>query len=111
MAAKKPKPAETLVVIRRWRTEDHVGHGVLVLFPTECADLEGHCGSYGYGGHSSADYFGCIRASVPASPEEVAYMLKELKRIGYENIRVLKRAAYKHHQRRMAEARELRRKT
>lgn len=57
---------------------------VFAMFPHEAADNSGHCTSYDrVGGHSAADYNGCMRASKPAKPEEYAPILGELESRGY----------------------------
>jgi len=108
MTEKKTPPAKrTPVVIRTWRGQECDGE-LLALFPTQPADPQGRCMSYDKHGHSAADYFHCVSKSRPATPEEQTTMLGMLDRVGYENLRVIKRASYSHHKQRAAEARKLR---
>jgi hypothetical protein len=97
-------PAEKdLVIIRVWKGDDS---DVFALFPELPADNAGNlCTSYQHiGQHSGADYHGCIGNSRPATAEEAAPLLEELRRIGY-NPRVIRRANYRHHQTRRQWAR------
>ena len=70
------------VVIRVWREKDG---DVFALFPVLSADNNGyHCTSYQHiGQHGAADYRLCIDRSRPATAEEAAPLLAELKAIGY----------------------------
>lgn len=88
------------VVFRKDRTGD-----IFALFPTECEDYTGrYCGCYQHvGQHCSADYFGCIQDSRPATPAEYADLKTELERIGY-TLRVIRRASPAHHEARRQEA-------
>lgn len=66
----------TVVVFRKFRN----GGDVIALFPylPGTNDLS-TCSSYQHiGQHGSADYSGCMRASVPATPEEYASLKHEL---------------------------------
>jgi hypothetical protein len=70
---------KTVVVFRKWRKDG----GILALFP-EVLNYGHFCGSYEHvGQHGGADYKGCIRATVPARPQEYAELARELRRIGY----------------------------
>lgn len=55
-------------------------HNVYALFPYEVSDVEGrYCTCYASeGGHCGADYEGCIRNSLPVSPEEYASVRRDL---------------------------------
>lgn len=58
---------------------------LLAFFPTEPAGLGGYsCSTYAHiGQHNGANYWGCVRASRPATAAESASLLQELERIGY----------------------------
>ncbi|MEN6367750.1 MAG: hypothetical protein ABFC88_13140 [Thermoguttaceae bacterium] len=93
-----------LVVIRVWRGDDN---DIFALFPELSASYNGYdvtCYQH-IGQHSAADYCGCIRQSRPATPEEAAPLLEELRHIGY-NPRVIKRAPYAMHRKRIDEMRK-----
>ena len=64
------------VVLRVWRD----GGGVFALFPTLPSDEHGsYCHAYAHvGQHSGADYWGCVRASRPATAAEGAPVVREL---------------------------------
>jgi hypothetical protein len=96
------KPTDP-VVIRVWNGDPD---DVFALFPTDPADTYGrYCTSYQHvGQHGGADYYHCIRNSRPATKAEAGPLLTELRRIGYRP-RVLKRAARRHHDQRLATAR------
>ena len=82
------------------------GGDVYALFP-ECPFGDNFCMSFQHvGGHSAADYQGCIERSRPAKPEEYADLLAELIRIGYDDLVVRERATREMHDRRNREARE-----
>lgn len=74
---------KTIVVFRKYKNGS-----VFALFPYEDADPHGmYCTAYAHiGQHSGADYYGCIRATIPAKPEEYADLKKELESIGYDLI-------------------------
>jgi hypothetical protein len=93
------------VVLRVWRD----GGGVFALFPTLPSDEHGrYCDAYAHvGQHSGADYWGCVRASRPATAAEGAPLVRELERIGYRP-RVVQRATAAMHGERKAEARRIR---
>lgn len=75
----------TKVVFRKFKEGD-----ILALFPYE-HEGRGTVSSYQHiGQHSSADYYHCIHATKPATPEEYAPLLAELTGIGY-NLKVAKR--------------------
>jgi hypothetical protein len=81
---------------------------VFALFPTAPADNNGtYCNSYQHiGQHGAADYRHCINISRPATPEEAAPLLEELRRIGYDP-QVIERALYRHHQQRIKLAKNI----
>ena len=90
-AAETPDP----VVIRVWQDDDS---DVFALFPILPADDAGQfCTCYQrVGQHSAADYRLCISKSRPATAEEAAPLLEELRRIGY-NPQLIRRAHPGHH--------------
>ena len=94
-------PTDT-VVFRTWRD---IGT-VIALFPELPADIYGdYCDSYEHvGQHGGADYWGVIRATTPVEPEEFADLAEELTRIGY-NLRPIRRASWRHHEKRRQAAR------
>jgi len=64
---------------------------VIALFPEIPAGAENHGQIQSYqhvGQHGPANYWGIISTSVPATPEDYAALLKELKQIGYKKIKV-----------------------
>lgn len=80
------KDAEkTRVIFRKFKDGD-----ILALFPE--IDEGGACvESYQHvGQHSGADYNGCMRVTVPATPEEYKDLVVELECIGY-NLLIRKR--------------------
>jgi len=85
---------QNLVVIRVSKNDPS---DVFALFPTIPSDIHGrYCTSYQHiGQHGGADYHGCIASSRPATAEEAAPLLAELRTIGY-NPKVLRRASYRH---------------
>jgi hypothetical protein len=89
------------VVLRAWRSSG----GIFALFPTLPADEYGrHCDAYALvGQHGGANYWGCVRASRPATATEGAPLVRELERIGYRP-RVVQRATASMHRERKAEA-------
>lgn len=71
---------KTVVVFRIFRD----GGDVIALFPNEPYNHRGGVMSYQHvGQHSEADYFWCVRASRPATPEEYAPLKRELESRGY----------------------------
>jgi hypothetical protein len=91
------------VVFRRWKDSGDI----IALFPELPADLYGqYCDSYEHvGQHGGADYWGVIQHTTPTSPAEAADLAEELTRIGY-NLRPIKRASWKHHEKRLRAARQ-----
>ena len=77
------------------------------MFQELPADLYGHyCDSYEHvGQHGGADYWGVIQQTTPTSPAEAADLAEELTRIGY-NLRPIKRASWKHHEKRLQATRQ-----
>lgn len=92
-----------VVVFRKWRDTGTI----IALFPELPSDINGwYCDSYErVGGHGGADYYGVIQHTSPASAEVCASLAKELTRIGY-NLKPIKRASYRHHERRREAARQ-----
>ena len=76
---------KTRVIFRKFKDGD-----ILALFPYLS---EGGAAVESYmhvGQHSGADYSGCIRRTVAATPEEYSDLQKELESIGY-NLLIRKR--------------------
>ena len=96
----KPK-AETLpVIFRKFKDTGEV----LAIFPATPVDPQGkYCESYGWYGHAACDYHGIIAATFPAQPHEYAQTLKDLQKIGYENIEVYTRSNRRHRERLLQE--------
>ena len=66
-------------------------YGVFALMPYDIATLDGMVTTYQHvGQHSSADYQGCMRKSVPTNVIEYLDLYNELKSLGY-NIKIVKR--------------------
>lgn len=77
------------VVFRRWRDSGEV----IALFPDSEWDWRGNVASYQHiGQHGGADYSGVVSRSTLATPEQYADLLAELVSIGYDDLRVVKRA-------------------
>lgn len=93
------------VVFRKWKDTGNV----IALFPELPADIHGRfCDDFmQVGQHGGADYHGVIGQTVPATPDECAALSVELRRIGYR-LKPLKRASWRHHERRREEARRSR---
>lgn len=79
--------AITKVVFRKYKDGD-----IVALFPYEKYDRAGlYCFCYAHiGQHSGVDYYGCIKPTVLATPEEYADLKRELESIGY-NLQVIKK--------------------
>lgn len=94
-----------IVVLRRWSDKPKT---LIALFPEVPEDRAGlYCMSYEtVGQHGPADYFGVVAESVPVTEDEAQPLLKELKRIGYDDLQIRHRAAAIHHHRRFVEARK-----
>ena len=93
------------VVFRRWGDTGDV----IALFPEIPSDIFGfYCDSYEHvGQHGGADYYGVVRHTNPATPEESAALAAELQRIGYRLVPV-RRASPRLHELRREEARRYR---
>jgi len=96
--------ATDTVVFRKWRDCGDI----IALFPEMPADFHGwYCDAYEHvGQHGGADYGGVIRATTPVELEEATDLAEELTRIGYR-LRPIKRASWRHHERRRQAARRL----
>lgn len=96
----------TAVVFRRW---DDPSGDVIALFPEIPADIDGkYCLSYEhFGQHGGADYCSVIANTVPAPAKEKARLAWELEMVGYR-LQPVRRATWRHHERRRAAARALR---
>lgn len=81
----------TEVVFRKFKQ----GGDIIALFPEQTNRLM--VGSYMHvGQHSDADYNGVISATTPATESEYAALLAELKSIGYDDLKILKRGKPKY---------------
>ena len=88
-------PSTTVpVIFRCWPNGD-----VLALFPTWPHDYAGTlCTSYAHvGQHGAADYEHVLSRTRPASPDQYASLLQELRVIGYDNLQVYRRASHIFH--------------
>lgn len=95
---------ETAVIFRVWPQRE--GGDVIALMPYEPATSDGrYITSYQHiGQHGAADYFGVMRDTRPATPEQFAPLKRELEQIGYR-VNWITRA----NRRRMQEARNAQR--
>jgi hypothetical protein len=91
-----------LVVFRKWRDTSTI----IALFPELAADYQGwYCDAYEHvGQHGGADFHGVVQHTTPARPNEYADLAEELTRIGY-NLRPIRRASWRHHEKRRQMAR------
>jgi hypothetical protein len=89
---------EVLVMLRKDDQDD-----LFALFPAERGNALGTlCDCYCVvGGHTVADYDKCIEFSDPAKGKDAKTIMDALKQVGYENLRVIKRASYRMHKYRM----------
>jgi hypothetical protein len=81
----------TRVIFRVWRAQSKT---VIALFPDSVLDTENNenCWSYEHiGQHGEANYRKVMFATRPATPNEYASLLEELKNIGYSDLVVVKR--------------------
>nr|DAE55296.1 MAG TPA: hypothetical protein [Caudoviricetes sp.] len=84
---------KTKVVFRKFKQ----GGDIIALFPEQVNKTNLTIGSYMHiGQHSDADCTGVITATTPAKESEYAELLAELRSIGYEDIRVMKRCKPKY---------------
>lgn len=74
------------VIFRAWRN----GGDVIAFMPDQTANPDRMMSYEHVGQHSEADYFYCLQRTRPATAEEYAPLLEELKGIGYE-LRVVRR--------------------
>ena len=88
-SAKKSKEKPLPVVFRTFRE----GGDVFALFPTVLGTSDPYtCTCYQHvGQHGAADPWGCVRASRPATKKEATTLLRELRSLGYDNLKVLAR--------------------
>jgi hypothetical protein len=93
-----------VVVFRRWKSCG----SLIALFPEIPSDLYGrYCEAYEHiGQHGGADFHGVIQHTVPVRPEECADLAEELTRIGY-HLRPIRRASWRHHEKRRQASREV----
>ena len=81
----------TPVIFRKFRK----GGDVIALFPTLVADMNpALCQSYMHVGQHGAAAPG--KELVPAAPEEYANLLAELRRIGYDDLKIVRRFTQAH---------------
>ncbi len=83
----------TKVVFRKFKQ----GGDIIALFLEQVNKANLTIGSYIHvGQHSDADCTGIITATIPAKESEYAELLAELRSIGYDDIRVMKRCKPKY---------------
>lgn len=83
----------TKVVFRKFKQ----GGEIIALFPEQINHRNLTVCSYMHvGQHSDADYNGVISATTLATESEYAALLSELKSIGYNDLRVIKRGKPKY---------------
>lgn len=81
------------VIFRKFKQ----GGDIIALFPEQVNKTNLTIGSYmRIGQHSDADCTGVIAATTLAKESEYAELLAELKSLGYEDIRVMKRCKPKY---------------
>lgn len=95
----------TVVIFRRWKDTGDL----IALFPAIPSDVYGYfCEAYEHvGQHGGADYHGVVQNTRPVNNQEAQPLAEELTRIGYR-LRPVKRASYRVHESRRAEARRIR---
>jgi len=86
----------TPVIFRKWKPRPEYaeeGGDIIALFPTELGTNDPYtCSSYQHvGQHGSAEPLGVIQGTKLAKPSEYADLLKELKGIGYDDLKVYQR--------------------
>ncbi len=73
------------VVFRKWK-----GSGDVIAFFLDCPETPGHCMSYEHvGQHGAAAY--PHPQTEAATPEEYTPLLRELRSIGYDDLKIVKR--------------------
>lgn len=81
------------VIFRKFKQ----GGDIIVLFPEQVNKANLTVGSYMHiGQHSDADCTEIIATTIPAKESEYAELLAELKSLGYDDIRVMKRCKPKY---------------
>lgn len=84
----KKEVMETKVIFRKWKDSGEI----IAIFPESIDKRTLNVSSYEHiGQHADIDYNSIISSTIIAKEEEYKYLLSELKHIGYENIRILKR--------------------
>lgn len=83
---------------------------VIALFPLIAVDtLGGNCQSYMHvGQHGAANPNIVVSQTKLATPNQYEDLLGELKRIGYENLKIVKRFRYWHQEERQKQIKEIR---
>lgn len=77
----------TKVIFRKWKD-----NGDIIAFFPDVDWGRGLIGSYMLlDQHAGTSYQQCLRDTVPASPEEYADLLAELKQIGYDDLVIRRR--------------------
>lgn len=90
----------TPVIFKRFKDGD-----IIALFPAMAGDSNPYktCGSYQHIGQHSAASVDLARELKHATPEEYAPLLAELRRIGYDDLKIMKRVQYSHFKTRLEE--------
>lgn len=82
------------VIFRKYKKGTHKDV-VFALFPHDVCDRFGNVTSYEHlGQHSSADYKHCISISKKATKSEYKALKQELKNVGYNKLKVVKKQSY-----------------
>lgn len=75
------------VIFRKWKQDG----SIIALFPTIAFDRDYHCLSYEHIGQHGAADTDLSAYTVPATESEYKSLLSELKAIGYDNLKPVKR--------------------
>lgn len=79
---------QTKVIFRKWKDNEDI----IALFPEDTDRRKLTVNSYEHlGQHAAADYDGVIALTTLAKEAEYKDLLAELRSIGYENLRILKK--------------------
>lgn len=103
----------TVVIFRKYKKVEPPADNlcdVIAVFPEIPADYNGSFPqSYEHiGQHGGCKYHGILTQTVPATPEEYAPLMAELKKIGYKDLVVSQKCLRIHDRARRKEAQELR---
>lgn len=86
---------KTDVIFRRWTSPSTINKCIFALFPYVINDIEGNIMSYEHiGQHGGANYYHCMKRSVPATEEEYKDAYDELTNYCGYNLRIVKRRNY-----------------